>query len=213
MDLIKKNFLRNEKKIFKNISYKELNKHLGKEKIGQFTKNESFAVKTGKYTGRSQNDRFIVSSLPSSKLINWGDINKKINYTSYDKNLKEINQHLNNTKQLYIFDGYCGKSNQKHVRFFTEYAWQYNFVRNMFVRPSDDELKILQNKQPDFTIYNCCDLKITDPDSYSLNSEAFIILNIEQKTGIIGGTSYAGEMKKGIFSLMNYFLHVKMCNY
>ncbi len=196
----------NKGKIFNNLSYNELHKHLIKEKCGKFTKNGSFAVKTGKYTGRSPNDRFIVSSLPSSKLIHWGDINKKIKPIYYENLLNKVNKHLENSKQIYVFDGYCGRSNRKHVRFVTEHAWQYNFVRNMFVRPNQDELTILKNKKPDFTIFNSSDLKLSNPESYSLNSEAFVVLNIEQKTGIIGGTSYAGEMKKGIFSLMNYWL-------
>ena len=77
----------------------------------------------------------------------------------------------------------------------------------MFVSLTRKNCVILQNKQPDFTIFNSSDLKLSDPKLYSLNSEAFVVLNIE-KTGIIGGTSYAGEMKKSIFSLMNYWLPI-----
>ena len=200
------NKLKKNCQIFHNLKYKTLNRHLNKEKSGIFANNGSYTIKTGKFTGRSPNDRFIVNSLPSSKSINWGDVNKKIKTIDFDNLYSKIKDHFSNLDNIYIYDGYCGNSSQKHIRFITQYAWQHNFVKNMFIRPDETEAKKLANKKPDFTIINGSDLKITDFKTYSLNSEAFVILNIEKEIGIIGGTSYAGEMKKSIFSLMNYWL-------
>lgn len=204
--IIHLNRLKDNCKVFRNIKYENLNNHLKEENKGSFVNNGAYSINTGKYTGRSPNDRFIVSNLPSSNMINWGDINKKIKVKDFDKLNYEIENYFSNLDKVYIFDGYCGRSSKKHIRFITQYAWQHNFVKNMFIIPNEMELKELSNNNPDFTIINGSDLKLSNYKSYSLNSEAFVILNIERKLGIIGGTSYAGEMKKSIFSLMNYWL-------
>jgi len=108
-------------------------------------------------------------------------------------------------KDLYISDVYCGASptSKKSVRFITEIAWQAHFIDNMFIMPKEEEL---DNFTPDFTVYNACKTVNEDWEKHGLNSEVFVVFNIEENTAIIGGTWYAGEMKKGIFSMMNYWL-------
>ena len=194
--------------LYHNLEYAKITNRLHSENIGNFTQNGSYCVNTGKYTGRSPNDRFIVDSSPSNKLINWGNVNKPIKSKHFDNVYNEVINHYNSTPNIYIFDGFCGTSDKhkKHVRFLTQYAWQYNFVKNMFIRPDKEQSIELAQKTPDFTILNCSDLIIEKFQDYNLNSEAFALFNIDKKIGIIGGTSYAGEMKKGIFSLMNYWL-------
>ena len=102
-------------------------------------------------------------------------------------------------------DGYCGANPKTRikVRLVTEIAWQAHFFKNMFIRPSPSEL---EEFTPDWTILNSCKAKCTDYKKYNLNSETFVAFNIEEKMTVIGGTWYGGEMKKGIFSIMNYFI-------
>ena len=118
----------------------------------------------------------------------------------------KVVMHYNNAKKVYVFDGYAGSNpaSRIKVRFITEIAWQHHFVTNMFIRPQSREE--IENFVPDFTIINAC--KVTNPDykEDGLNSEVFVGFNLEEKTAIIGGTWYGGEMKKGIFSLMNFLL-------
>ena len=203
--LSKYSIINNNCKINHNLSYQQINNFLNKEN-GVFCNKNAYCINTGKYTGRSPNDRFIVNSLPSSNIINWGDVNRPFKLAHFDNIHKNVIDNYNKTNNIFIYDGYCGtyEKERKHVRILTQYAWQHNFVKNMFIEAKDtDEL---EKKDPDFTIINCSDLSINEPKKYELNSEAFVLYNIERKLGLIGGTSYAGEMKKGIFSLMNLWL-------
>ena len=162
-------------------------------------------IDTGIFTGRSPKDKFFVNQDPSNKYIAWGDINHKVSKEVYEDLLRNSKKQLSN-KNIYVTDVYCGASldSRKSVRFITEVAWQAHFIQNMFIIPKTQEE--LDNFKPDFTIYNSCKTVDMAYASHGLHSEVYVIFNIEDNVAIIGGTWYAGEMKKGVFSMMNYWL-------
>ena len=162
-------------------------------------------IDTGIFTGRSPKDKFFVNQDPSNKYIAWGDINHKVSKEVYEDLLKTSKKQLSN-KDIYVTDVYCGASldSRKSVRFITEVAWQAHFIQNMFIMPETQEE--LDNFKPDFTIYNSCKTVDMAYASHGLHSEVYVIFNVEENIAIIGGTWYAGEMKKGVFSMMNYWL-------
>ncbi|EJB6126712.1 phosphoenolpyruvate carboxykinase (ATP) [Campylobacter jejuni] len=196
--------LDNIKEIFHNLSYDELNAHEKANNEGLSTDNDTFCVDTGIFTGRSPKDKYFVKQDPSSKYIAWGKINQPITKELFDKLLTKAKQGLSG-KKIYVQDAFCGASLQsrKAVRFVTEIAWQAHFVKNMFIRPSQEEL---ENFKVDFIVYNACKCINEDYKQDGLNSEVFVIFNVEENIAVIGGTWYGGEMKKGIFSMMNYWL-------
>ncbi|PSM51939.1 phosphoenolpyruvate carboxykinase (ATP) [Campylobacter blaseri] len=201
---LKKLDLKGIKEIFYNLSYEELFEHEVKNKEGKISDNGTFIVDTGIFTGRSPKDKYFVKQDPSNKYIAWGNINQPITKELFEKLLKKAKAQLSN-KNIYIQDAYCGssKDSKKSVRFVTEVAWQAHFVKNMFIRPSEEELKSFY---PEFIVYNACKCVNEDYKKDGLNSDVFVIFNIEENMAVIGGTWYGGEMKKGIFSMMNYWL-------
>jgi phosphoenolpyruvate carboxykinase (ATP) len=196
--------LKNVGKVFYNLGYEELLQHEKQNKEGILTKLGAFTVDTGIFTGRSPKDKYFVKQDRSSKYIAWGNVNKPITKELFDKLLKKAKDQLS-SKDIYIQDAYCGASlaSRKSVRFITEIAWQAHFVKNMFIRPKKDELKSFN---PDFVVYNACKCVNDNYKTDNLNSEVFVIFNVEENIAVIGGTWYGGEMKKGIFSMMNYWL-------
>ena len=196
--------LNNIKNIYHNLSYDDLLKHEIKNNEGYLSQNGTFCVDTGIFTGRSPKDKYFVKQDPSAKFIAWGDINQPISKELFEKLLKKAREHLSN-KDIYIQDVYCGASlkSRKAIRFVTEIAWQAHFVKNMFINPTKEELV---NFKSDFIVYNACKIVNEDYKNDGLNSEVFVLFNIEENIAIIGGTWYGGEMKKGIFSMMNYWL-------
>lgn len=196
--------LDNIKEIFHNLSYDELNIHEKANNEGLSTDNDTFCVDTGIFTGRSPKDKYFVKQEPSSKYIAWGKVNQPITKELFDKLLTKAKQELSG-KKIYIQDAFCGASlkSRKAVRFVTEMAWQAHFVKNMFIRPSQEEL---ENFKADFIVYNACKCINEDYKKEGLNSEVFVVFNVEENIAVIGGTLYGGEMKKGIFSVMNYWL-------
>ncbi len=201
--------------IYHNLSYDELYKHEtdpsleGYEK-GIVTNLGAVAVDTGIFTGRSPKDKFIVREETSEKNIWWrtetqtaGD-NKPISGSVWN-NLKKLSQKQLSGKKLYVQDGYAGTNpdTRLKVRFIMEVAWQAHFVKNMFLRPTEEEL---ENFEPDFVVFNSS--KTGDPDwkAHGLHSEVYIVFNLKERMACIGGSWYGGEMKKGIFSIMNYYL-------
>lgn len=196
--------LQDIKKIYHNISYDELFEHETRQNEGKVSSNGTFAVDTGIFTGRSPKDKYFVEQNPSKKYICWGKINHPINDAIFQRLLKKAKAQLSN-KDIYIQDAFCGASleSRKSVRFVTEVAWQAHFVKNMFIRPSQGELSEFK---PDFVVYNACKCVNEDYEKDGLNSDVFVIFNVEENIGVIGGTWYGGEMKKGIFSMMNYWL-------
>ena len=194
--------------IYHNLSYEELFNHENKNKEGVYhTKyGKTFGVDTGKFTGRSPNDKWIVKNedSESNKNLWWGDVNKPISPEVFDELFDKAVKHFNSKEDIYLFDGYCGanEKTRKHVRFVHELSWQQHFVSNMFIRPTSDEKEQLKNNDPDFTIINACSEVNEDWEKHNLNSEVAIAFNIEKKIGVILGTWYGGENTKGIFSLM-----------
>ncbi|MDR1500412.1 MAG: phosphoenolpyruvate carboxykinase (ATP) [Tannerellaceae bacterium] len=177
---------------------------------GELTTTGAVSVKTGIFTGRSPKDRYIVKDAVTENTIWWdGNINKPVT-TEVWNDLKALSlKQLNSAKKLYVVDTFCGTNvdTRMKVRFIVEVAWQAHFVTNMFIRPSLYELE--HYGEPDFTVFNSS--KVTNPNwkEQKLNSEVFVLFNLTEKQQIIGGTWYGGEMKKGMFSMMNYYLPLK----
>jgi len=175
---------------------------------GLVTESGAVAVDTGIFTGRSPKDKYIVRDDTTRDTVWWSDQGKNDNKAIEQdvwNDLKALVTQQLSTKRLFVVDTYCGANANTRikVRFITEVAWQAHFVKNMFIRPSDTELA---SYEPDFVVMNGA--KCTNPDwqKHGLNSENFIAFNLTEKIQLIGGTWYGGEMKKGMFSYMNYLL-------
>ena len=184
-------------------------KNQGFEK-GVETNTGAVSVKTGVFTGRSPKDRYIVKDSISDMHMWWdGNINKPVSKEIWDDCKILVQDQLSEKDTIYVVDSYCGtnEDTRMKVRFIVEVAWQAHFVTNMFIRPSKYELENFG--EPDFVVLNGS--KVTNPKwkEQKLNSEVFVMFNLTEKMQIIGGTWYGGEMKKGMFSMMNYFLPIK----
>ena len=153
--------------------------------------NGALMVDTGEFSGRIPNDKFIVDESSSTEKIWWGEVNQKLSEENFDYLLnKVLDTYENLPSSYYVFDGFAGddKDNSLNVRMITKKAWQSLFVNNMFIRPTKEDLN---DFRPDFTIINAYDVKEENWKDYGLNSENFIVFNIEKKIAIIGGTEYA----------------------
>ena len=179
---------------------------------GQETELGAVNVMTGIYTGRSPKDKFIVDDENSHDTVWWTSDEYKNDNKPVTKEtwaaVKEIAKKELSNKKLYVVDGFCGanKDTRMAVRFIVEVAWQAHFVKNMFIRPSEEELA---NFKPDFVIYNASLAKVDNYKELGLNSETAVVFNVTSKEQVIINTWYGGEMKKGMFSMMNYFLPLK----
>jgi phosphoenolpyruvate carboxykinase (ATP) len=191
-------------KVYYNLSYDELQAHEINRLECKISTTGTAMCDTGIFTGRSPKDKYFVDQAPSNKEIAWGEINKPIKKEVYDELLELSKKQLSN-KDIYVMDVYAGASleSRKKIRFVSEVAWQAHFVKNMFIRPTEEEL---EDFNPDFVVYNACKTTNEKYKSEGLNSDVFVVFNIEENICIIGGTWYGGEMKKGIFSMMNYWL-------
>ena len=169
-------------------------------------------VMTGEYTGRSPKDKFIVMDENSKNTVWWtSEEYKNDNKPASEQTWKAVKEIAINElcgKKLYVVDGYCGanKDTRMCVRFIMEVAWQAHFVKNMFIRPTEDELKEFT---PDFVVFNASKAKVTNYKELGLNSETAVVFNITSREQVIINTWYGGEMKKGMFSMMNYYLPLK----
>lgn len=189
---------------------KETNYLLPDNERGILTKSGAVAVDTGRFTGRSPKDKYIVLDALTKDTVWWangkssGSDNKPLTKEAW-AHLKELVAVQLNGKTLYVIDGFCGANVQTRlsVRLVTEVAWMAHFFKNMFIRPSEQELA---NFKPDWTILNACKTTCQDFAKWGLNSEVFVAFNMTERMTVIGGTWYGGEIKKGIFSVMNYFL-------
>jgi len=201
----------NIKTIFHNLSFQQLFDHEVANEEGKVASAEygdTFTVDTGKFTGRSPKDKWVVFNKGSESEVNldWNSINQATSPEVFDDIYERAIQHYNTKDKAYVFDCYCGANpkTRKKIRFVHEMAWQQHFVTNMFIRPETNEE--IQNFEPDFTVINACSQVDEDWKRHNLNSEVAAVFNIEKKIGVILGTWYGGENKKGIFSLMNYWL-------
>ena len=166
-------------------------------------------VFTGEYTGRSPKDKFIVKDDITADTFWWNgngtkNDNKPLSPEVWTE-LRGLVASQLSEKKLYIIDGYCGANENSclKVRFVMEVAWQAHFVKNMFIRPSDEQL---DDFEPDFTVFNASKTSNPNWQEQGLNSPTFIAFNFKERVQLIGGTWYGGEMKKGLFSVMNYLL-------
>ena len=179
---------------------------------GQVTELGAVNVMTGIYTGRSPKDKFIVMDETSKDTVWWTSDEYKNDNKPASKEawaaVKEIAKKELSNKKLYVIDGFCGanKDTRMAVRFIMEVAWQAHFVKNMFIRPSEEEL---ESFEPDFVVYNASKAKVENWKELGLNSETAVVFNVTSKEQVIINTWYGGEMKKGMFSMMNYFLPLK----
>ena len=179
---------------------------------GQVTELGAVNVMTGIYTGRSPKDKFIVMDDTSKDTVWWtSDEYKNDNHPASPEAwaaLKEIAKKELSNKKLYVVDAFCGanKDTRMAIRFIVEVAWQAHFVTNMFINPSAEEL---ENFEPDFVVYNASKAKVTNYKELGLNSETAAVFNLTSREQVIINTWYGGEMKKGMFSMMNYFLPLK----
>ena len=190
------------------LSSTQLYKKILKNHEGELTELGAINVKTGKYTGRSPKDKFIVTEPSYKDNINWGDINQPMDEETFLKLYNKVLDYLNQKEELYIFSGYAGsdKESRLKLKVINELAWHNLFARNMFIRP--ESIDEAQNIKPNFTIVSAPHFK-ANPKLDGTHSETFVIISFKNKVILIGGTEYAGEMKKGIFSVMNYLLPIQ----
>jgi len=174
---------------------------------GRLSSNGTVIINTGIYTGRSPNDRFIVKEKETEDLIDWGDVNLPLSEESFDILEKAVKKEMEQ-KDLFVFDGFAGADERYRLplRVVTMMAWQGHFSHNMFIRPTREEL---ENFNPEFTILNASSTNIENWKELGLNSKVFIVLNLKKKMAIIGGTEYGGEIKKSIFSALNFYLPLR----
>ncbi|MDQ7916240.1 phosphoenolpyruvate carboxykinase (ATP) [Mesonia sp. MT50] len=165
----------------------------------------ALAVNTGEFTGRSPKDRFIVKDEVTKDEIWWGDVNIPFDPEKFDRLYDKVTEYLSG-KDLYVRDSYAcaDKDYQLNIRVITEYPWSNMFAHNMFLRPTEEELK---DFSPEWTVINAPEF-MADPEVDGTRQHNFAILNFTKKIALIGGTGYTGEIKKGIFSALNFILPV-----
>ncbi len=203
--------------IFYNLSYEELYQHETDPSLEGFEKGVetefgAVSVDTGRFTGRSAKDKYFVRDDKTENEIWWGESgqnaaasdNKPLSPEAWD-HLKELAVKQLDGKKLYVMDGYCGANpdTRMKVRLVTEVAWMAHFFKNMFIRPDANEL---ENFEPDWVILNACKTSCPDYEKYDMRSEVFAANNLKERMAVIGGSWYGGEIKKGVFTIMNYFL-------
>lgn len=206
------------KEIYYNLSFDELFKletdpSLEGYERGFVTNLGAVAVDTGIFTGRSPKDKYIVREETSQDNIWWAEPdnnrsdNKPISEEVWE-DLKENTLNEFHGKKLYVQDAYCGanENTRLKIRIITEVAWMAHFVKNMFIRPTEEELK---DFEPDFVMLNACETVNPKWKEQNLHSEVYVAFNLKEKCAVIGGTWYGGEIKKGFFSMMNYYLPLK----
>ncbi len=195
---------------FETLYDDELNPNLQGYEKGQLSELGAVNVMTGIFTGRSPKDKYIVEDSITRDTVWWTsdkavNDNKPISQDTWNA-LKANTISQLSDKKLYVIDTFCGanENTRLKVRFIVEVAWQAHFVKNMFIRPTDLELESFG--EPDFVVMNASKKGYADFASHGLNSEVYVAFNLTEKIQLIGGTWYGGEMKKGLFSMMNYYL-------
>jgi phosphoenolpyruvate carboxykinase (ATP) len=171
---------------------------------GEFAEMGPFVARTSPHTGRSPNDKFVVKENSSENDVDWGKVNQPYAEDKYQALLSDVRAYLNEANELFVEDLYCGAdpNYRLSVRYVSPNAWHMAFVRNMFIRP---ELSDLPTFDPNFTVLHAPEFQ-ADPAKHGTRTGTFIVLNIAERTILIGGTRYAGELKKSMFTVMNYLL-------
>ncbi|MDD5922288.1 MAG: phosphoenolpyruvate carboxykinase (ATP) [Eubacteriales bacterium] len=194
---------------YEQLFEEEMNPELTGYDKGQLTELGAVNVMTGIYTGRSPKDKFLVVDENSKDTVWWTsdeypNDNHPASKETWDA-VKKIAQGELSNKRLFVVDAFCGanKNTRMAVRFIMEVAWQAHFVRNMFIKPTEEELA---DFEPDFVVYNASKAKVENYKELGLNSETAVVFNITSREQVIINTWYGGEMKKGLFSMMNYYL-------
>ena len=195
--------LKNLGRVYRNLSIPELVEFAVTRSEGKLASNGALVVETGKYTGRSPKDRFIVDEPSSCDEIDWNNLNVPISEANFKKLYHRVRAYVQG-RDLYIFDGFVGADPRYHfgVRVINELASQNLFAHQLFLRPTTAELA---EHKADFTVIAVPGLQ-GDPEEDGIRSEAFIVIHLAKKIVLIGGSQYAGEIKKSIFSMMNYFM-------
>ncbi|RRN71976.1 phosphoenolpyruvate carboxykinase (ATP) [Peribacillus simplex] len=171
---------------------------------GVLTSTGAVKAETGKYTGRSPKDKYIVEEASVKDKVDWGSVNRPISEDVFNKLYNKVVDYLKAKEEIFVFKGFAGadESSRLPIQVVNEYAWHNLFAHTLFIRPNEEELR---GHESEFTILSAPNFK-ADPEVDGTSSETFIIVSFERRTILIGGTEYAGEMKKSIFSIMNYLL-------
>jgi phosphoenolpyruvate carboxykinase (ATP) len=187
-----------------NLVAPELFKAAARRDEGEFADAGPFVAITTPHTGRSPNDKFVVKEPGSEKDVDWGKVNQPISVEKYQLLLTDVRRYLNESPELFVEDLYCGadQAYRLSVRYVSPNAWHMAFVRNMFIRP---ELTDLPTFDPNFTVLHAPEFQ-AEPARHGTRTGTFIVLNLAERTILIGGTRYAGELKKSMFTVMNYLL-------
>ncbi len=193
-------------KVYWNLPVESLVEMAVERGEGVYSAHKALVTETGDRTGRSPNDKFIVEEPSTSQDINWGEVNVSTDIDTFEKMRKQVLAYLSDQEELFVQDLYCGADMLEAlpIRVINENAWHNAFARNMFIRPSADQM---DGHSPEFTVYHAPDFEASPSDG--LNSQCFVIINYQAGEVLIGGTSYAGEIKKSIFSVMNLILPKK----
>lgn len=196
----------NTNQVHFNLSVPELIEKALAGKGSRLTATGALTVETGKYTGRSPKDRFIVDEPSVHDKIDWGPVNRPFPPEKFHRLYNDVLAYLQD-KELFVFDGFAGADEKYrlHIRVINEFAWHNLFAHQLFIRPT---VHALERHRPEFTVISAPGFE-ADPAVHGTNSEAFIIINFSEKVILIGGTHYAGEIKKSVFSVMNYLLPQK----
>src|SRR5256714_8023942 len=192
-----------EQRVYRNLTPSQLYEHALRRREGIVTSGGPFCAVTSPHTGRSPNDKFLVQEPNSTSQIWWGKVNQPIAPEKFDRLKADVEAHLSG-QELFVRDMYAGADPafRLPIRFLTPNAWHALFVYNMFLRPADGELASFE---PEFEVLHAPEFQ-ADPAIHGTKSGTFIILSFAQRTILIGGTRYAGELKKSIFSVLNYLL-------
>lgn len=200
----------NVERILRNLPVESLIEDSILHKQGKMGMNGAVMVDTGHYTGRSPKDKYFVDEPSSTGHLWWGPVNQKISEDIFNELYNKVVSFYNHAddSNTYIFDGFAGADPDYRlaVRIIAKKAWQAHFSHNMFIRPDREQLN---GFEPDFTIINASDVYNDKFEKHGMNSETFILFHLDKRVAIIGGTEYGGEIKKGIFSVLNYLLPLK----
>ncbi|HEY7734772.1 MAG TPA: phosphoenolpyruvate carboxykinase (ATP) [Nitrososphaera sp.] len=190
-------------KVYNNLSVPSLVETTIVRNEGLISSTGALSVRTGKFTGRSPDDKYIVDDEVTHDIVDWGKVNHPISEEHFDKIFKRMKKHIEE-KEFFVFDGFVGADPESRlpIRVINNRAWHNLFARQLFIRPTSEEL---ENHRPEFTLISCDDFR-SIPAHEGTRTETFIITNFTKKLVLIGSTSYAGEIKKALFTIMNFVL-------